>query len=73
MSGKNSKYACLYNSMNAWNGCNVHRLPYYLISFTKAPEVENVGSEEKEESEIAEGVTMLDVLQDENDMEEDAR
>ena len=59
--------------MNAWNGCNVHRLPYYLISFTKAPEVENVGSEEKEESEIAEGVTMLDVLQDENDMEEDAR
>ena len=43
------------------------------MSFTKAPDVENVGSEEKEESEIAEGVTMLDVLQDENDMEEDAR
>ena len=53
--------------------CNAHRLPFYLISFTKAPEVENVGSEEKEESEIADGVTMLDVLQDENDMEEDAR
>ena len=59
--------------MNTWNGCNAHRLPYYRISFTKAPEVENVGSEEKEESEIADGVTMLDVLQDENDMEEDAR
>ena len=51
----------------------MHTLPYYPISLTKAPEVENVGSEEKEESEIADGVTMLDVLQDENDMEEDAR
>ena len=58
--------------MNTWNGCNAHRLPYN-ISFTKAPEEENVGSEEKQESEVADGVTMLDVLQDENDMEEDAR
>lgn len=37
------------------------------------PTIENIGPEEKEESDAADGVTMLDVLQDETELEEDAR
>jgi len=37
------------------------------------PNVEEVGPEETEGSEAAEGVTMLDVIQDETELEEDAR
>ena len=35
--------------------------------------VEDIGPEENINSEATEGVTMVDVLQDENDLEEDAR
>ena len=41
------------------------------ISGTK--NIEDVGPEETETQETTECVTMLDVLQDENDLEEDAR
>ena len=40
---------------------------------TAPPTIENIGPEEKEASDAAECVTMLDVLQDETELEEDAR
>ena len=48
----------------------------FLIFFqdqSGTTKIEDIGPEETEPQEATECVTMLDVLQDENDLEEDAR
>ena len=48
-------------------------LIFFQAQNSGTTKIEDVGPEETEPQEATECVTMLDVLQDENDLEEDAR